>query len=196
MIFLRELEPRINLIVGPMYSGKSTELLANMDRYEIAGCAVRLFKPARDTRYSRTEVVTHKGHGHEAHVVGASDELCRMCEGIDVVCIDEVQFFDEGILDAMKSLRDRGKVVYGAALNMDFNGDPFRFPESDKHIGDLLAISSPIYLTAVCMYPVNGSVCGRDAEFSKLVAEDTGDHIHVGGKESYIAVCFEHFKDQ
>jgi len=193
---MRYLEPRLHLIVGPMFSGKSTELLATKERYDLAGIPSVLIKPAKDDRYSETHVATHKGSSLKANVVAKSLDVSALCEDADAVFVDEVQFFDSGIIGVFKNLRALGKVVYGAGLNMDFHGEPFKFSDGQAHIGDLLAISKPIYLTAVCMAEVNGRICGRDAEFSKLTVADPGSHIHVGGEEAYIAACFEHFHGQ
>ncbi len=182
----------LEVITGPMFAGKTTELIKRVERQAFAKRKVALFKPAIDTRYSVEEVVAHNGLSYGAYVVPTSEggvELIReitLREGLEVIGIDEVQFFPVKIVDALNDLADSGVYVIASGLNLDFKGDPFPVT---KEL--LVRADNIVYLTAVC------TVCGRPATRSQRLingkpAPRNSPVIQVGGRESYEARCREH----
>ena len=144
-----------------------------------------LLKHSFDTRYNNNAIVTHNKVKEKCIVVGNSNDIkneIKPCiEDVDVIGIDEVQFFDDNIVTLLEDLANIGKVVIVAGLDMDYMGIPF------GPMGSILAIADEIVkLKAVC------SVCGNDAMFSKRIIEKKGT-ILVGAAESYTPVCREHF---
>ena len=156
----------MEIIVGPMFSGKSEELIRRVKRAIIAKQKVFVFKPKIDNRYSKTDVVSHK------------DE-----KDVNLVAIDEVQFFDEGIIDVVEELVDKGIRVAMSGLDLDFRGEPFDITAK------LLAKSEFITkLQAVCMK------CGKPATRSQRIvngkpASIDSEIIQIGEKESYEPRC-------
>lgn len=177
----------IEIVVGPMYSGKSEELIRRLRRAQIAKQKVQVFKPSIDDRYSIDEVVSHNGDKIQSRAIKSSDEIKSFIdEDTEVVGIDEVQFFDEGILDVCRELADRGLRVIAAGLDMDFRGEPFGITPSIMAIAEFVD-----KLTAVCMvcgHPANRTqrlIDGRPANYSDPT-------ILVGATESYEARCRKH----
>ncbi|CDF57266.1 thymidine kinase [Thermobrachium celere] len=174
----------IEVIVGPMYSGKSEELIRRIKRAKIAKQNVVVFKPVIDDRYSKTCVVSHTGIKEEAICISKSEEIFNYVKDTtDVVAIDEVQFFDEKIVDVCKKLADKGKRVICAGLDMDFRGEPF------GPIPKLLAIAEFVdKIHAICV------VCGNPATRTQRLingkpARYSDPIILVGATEAYEARC-------
>ena len=116
----------VEIVCGSMFSGKTEELLRRLRRAVIARQQVQLFKPAVDTRYGATTVASHNGLKWEATVVRDVTELwAAIAPGTTVVAIDEVQFFDEQIIEVCNVLAQRGLRVIVAGLDLDFRGEPF-----------------------------------------------------------------------
>jgi thymidine kinase len=168
----------IEVICGPMFSGKSEELISRLNRVRIARQRCQIFKPRLDDRYDKNKIVTHSAQRLEAVVVGSSQELL---ENVDwkaaVIAIDEVQFFDEGIVEVCEKLANSGKRVVVAGLDLDFLGHPF------GPVPRLLAVAE--YVTkqlAVCMK------CGSLASRSQRLAPHT-ETVLVGSKDLYEARC-------
>ncbi|MBS3107422.1 hypothetical protein J4468_00760 [Candidatus Woesearchaeota archaeon] len=171
----------LELITGCMFSGKTGELLDRLDRLDITKKRILLFKPTLDNRseldekYSAIDVSSHNAHKRPAIVVPSTDELYKIVgeQKPDIIGIDEIQFFDEKIVDFCYEFR-RDKLIIVAGLNMSFRGEPFPFRDSkhlgeepivfsDKHMGDLMVIGFNISRRALCMYEFkNGSICGHD----------------------------------
>ncbi|WP_427337876.1 thymidine kinase [Caloranaerobacter sp. DY30410] len=177
----------IEVVVGPMYSGKSEELIRRLRRAQIARQKIQVFKPSIDDRYSVDEVVSHNGEKIKAIPVKNSDEIYKLLsEDTEVVGIDEVQFFDDGIIDLCRHLADKGLRVIVAGLDMDFRGEPFGPTPS------LMAIAEFVdKLTAVCV------ICGHPANRTqRLINGEPANYneptILVGAKESYEARCRLH----
>jgi thymidine kinase len=170
------MEGRIELIKGPMFAGKSTELMRRMWRYRIhRRCA--LVKPASDTRYSTLRVSTHDKISADARVAERLGEALAWADEFDVLLVDEGQFFPD-LADAAGGLADAGKTVVVAALSGDFRRAPFEQVARLEPLAD-----SVLMLTAVC-------ACGRDAPFSKRIgARDDDPVVKVGGAETYAACC-------
>ncbi|MEG6567106.1 thymidine kinase [Thermoanaerobacterium saccharolyticum] len=174
----------IEVVTGPMFSGKSEELIRRIKRAKIAKQKVQVFKPAIDDRYSIDKVVSHNGDNmHAIAIVKASDILAYAEEDTDVFAIDEVQFFDSEIVDIVKEIADSGKRVICAGLDMDFRGEPF------GPTPELMAIAEFVdKLTAICMK------CGNPAtRTQRLINGKPANYddpiIMVGAKESYEARC-------
>jgi len=182
----------LEVITGPMFAGKTTELIKRIERQAFARRKVALFKPSIDTRYSTEEVVAHNGLRYEAFVVPtngdgvASIMETTIREKYEVIGVDEVQFFPMEIVDVLNKLADDGVYVIASGLNLDFKGDPFPVM---KEL--LVRADNIVYLTAVC------TVCGRPATRSQRLidgkpAPRNSPVILVGGRESYEARCREH----
>ena len=131
MIYLetsRQSEKRrgsIEVICGSMFSGKTEELIRRLKRAKIAQLHVEIFKPAIDVRYSETEVVSHDKNSILSTVVDSSQNILLLSNDVDVIGIDEAQFFDMGLIDVCRQLANQGMRVIIAGLDMDFKGNPF-----------------------------------------------------------------------
>ena len=116
----------IETVIGPMYSGKSEELIRRLKRAKIAKQNIVVFKPQIDDRYSKEDVVSHSGDSIKAIPISDSNQIYdHIDEKTQVVGIDEVQFFDDNIVDVAIDLADQGIRVIAAGLDMDFKGEAF-----------------------------------------------------------------------
>ena len=174
----------IEVVIGPMYSGKSEELIRRLKRAKIAKQNVVVFKPVIDDRYSKEDVVSHSGYTINAIPIKDSSEINKYInEDTQVVVIDEVQFFDDEIVDMAIELADKGIRVIAAGLDMDFKGEPF------GPTPRLLAVAEFVdKIQAIC------SVCGQPATRSqRLINGEPAKYdepiIQVGAVESYEARC-------
>lgn len=174
----------IEVICGSMYCGKTEELIRRIRRAEIAKQKVQVFKPIIDTRYSAEHVSSHAGGRYQAVLADHSGDIFRQVEAdTDVVGIDEVQFFDDGVLEVIQSLANAGKRVIATGLDMDFRGAPFGV------MPRLLAMAESVEkLTAICV------VCGAPATRSQRLingkpAEWDDPIILVGAQDSYEPRC-------
>lgn len=168
----------IEVIVGPMFSGKSEELIRRLRRAEIGKQRVQIFKPAIDLRYSKNGIVSHSGLEISSELVqSGADILQKVAPRTEVVGIDEAQFLGESVVDSCVRLADLGKRVIVAGLDTDFLGRPF------EPIPRLLAVAEEITkLLAICMR------CGNPAVHTqRLVASE--ELIVVGAGEVYEARC-------
>ncbi len=122
----------LEVITGPMFAGKTTELIKRVERQAFAKRKVALFKPSIDNRYSEDEVVAHNGLKYRAFVLPTNEKgVERMVEitkgeGYDVIGVDEVQFFPPSVVSALNDLADSGVYVIASGLNLDFKATPFR----------------------------------------------------------------------
>ncbi len=180
----------IEVICGPMFSGKTEELMKRVRRASIARLTVKNFKPKIDDRYGEG-ISSHDGRNIDASAVNSSEEveiaLQNYCSAYgrlpDVVCIEEAQFFDKAIVQQIYSLKCRGVRVIVAGLDMDWKGSPF------LQTAQLLALADKVdKQKAVCI------VCGRDAAHSYKKSGE-GDRIEVGETDKYEARCFEHWRE-
>ena len=167
----------IEVIAGGMFSGKSEELVRRIRRAEIARQRVQVFIPSLDTRFDPQRVVTRDNRRVDAIVVDRSDELARLVEPETmVVGIDEVQFFDHGIVSVCTHLADLGKRVIAAGLDLDFQRRPF------GPMPALLAAAEIVSkVHAVCVR------CGAPAHYSQRLSGGNAQ-IEVGD-ETYEARC-------
>ncbi len=174
----------IEVVVGPMFAGKSEELIRRLRRLDYAHKKYLVFKPKIDDRYSKDEVVSHLKNKAKAIPIKEGKEiLSYVKEDTEVVGIDEVQFFDEGIIDVCETLANRGIRVIAAGLDTDFRGEPFPISAS------LLARAEFVTkLTAICVK------CGAPATMTQRIvngvpASKTDPVVLVGGTESYEPRC-------
>lgn len=177
----------LELICGSMFSGKSEELIRRVERATYAKQEVRVFKPVIDNRYSEAAVVSHNGTSMTSYAISsAADIWDHISESTDVVAVDEVQFFDQEIVEVLSSLADKGYRVIAAGLDMDFRGEPFGV------VPNIMAIAESVTkLQAVC------SVCGSPASRTQRLidgkpASYDDPVILVGAAESYEARCRHH----
>lgn len=167
----------IEVIVGSMFSGKTEELIRRLKRAEFARLNVEIFKPKIDTRYSEDEVVSHNETSIRSTPVDSSANILIFANNVDVVGIDEAQFFDSGLIEVCNNLANRGIRVIVAGLDMDFLGKPF------GPIPGLLA--SAEYVTkvhAICMK------CGDLAHYSHRLV-DGEKQVLLGEKNEYEPLC-------
>ncbi len=115
----------IEVICGSMFSGKTEELIRRMKRAQFARQSVEIFKPVVDDRYHEEDVVSHDQNAIRSSPVESSSNILILGDGVDVIGIDEAQFFDEGIVEVCNELANRGSRVIVAGLDMDFKGKPF-----------------------------------------------------------------------
>ena len=167
----------IEVIAGSMFSGKTEELIRRLKRAKIAQLKVEIFKPAIDTRYSVAEVVSHDENSILSTPVESSGNIMLLTGDVDVIGIDEAQFFDFGLIDVSINLANMGIRVIIAGLDMDFKGKPF------GPIPGLMAVADHITkVHAICMR------CGDVAQFSHRLS--TADKlVLLGEKDEYEPLC-------
>ena len=170
---------RIEVVCGSMFSGKTEELIRRMRRAQFARQKVEIFKPSIDTRYSEEEVVSHDRNAIPSTPIDASAQILLLATDIDVVGIDEAQFFDEGLVDVCNELANRGVRVIVAGLDMDYKGVPF------GPIPSLCAIADEV--TKVHAISVR---CGALAYVShRKVSNDR--RVLLGETDEYEPLCRE-----
>ena len=172
----------IEVVVGSMFSGKTSELIRRLKLAQIARRRVQAFKPAIDDRYDAIQLASHAGQTLMAQPIADLDDLERsLDDDAEVVGIDEGQFLGEGLVDLCERLADRGKRVVVAGLDQDWKGQPF--PPMDR----LMAVSESVTkVLAIC------TVCGNPANRSQRVVRGQ-DLFQIGAAEAYEARCRRHF---
>lgn len=167
----------IEVICGSMFSGKTEELIRRLKRAKFAKQKVEIFKPQVDIRYSEEEVVSHDSNSILSTPVSTAANILLLTGDVEVVGIDEAQFFDEGIIEVCQTLANNGVRVIVAGLDMDFKGKPF------GPIPSLLSIAE--YVTKVHAICVR---CGNLAQFShRLSLNDK--LVLLGEKDIYEPLC-------
>lgn len=168
----------IEVICGPMFSGKSEELIRRLRRAMIARKRVQVFKPALDNRYSTDAIVSHGDMRMESEVVSEPSEiLAKLDWRADVIGIDEANFIGQGLIDVATKLADSGKQVIISGLDTDFMGRPF------SPVPELLCLAESITkLLAVCVR------CGNPAKHTQRLVP-SGELVMVGGADAYEARC-------
>lgn len=168
---------RIEVICGSMFSGKTEELIRRLKRAKFAKQRVEIFKPAFDTRYSEQEVVSHDSNAIASTPVDSSASILLFTSEIDVVGIDEAQFFDVGLVDVCRELANNGVRVIVAGLDMDFKGTPF------GPMPGLCAIAEEVSkVHAICVK------CGNLANFSHRTVKNDKLFL-LGETEQYEPLC-------
>ena len=167
----------IEVVAGSMFSGKTEELIRRLNRAKIAKQKVEIFKPKVDTRYSEDEVVSHNSNAIRSTPVETAANILLLSSNVEVIGIDEAQFFDDGLAEVCNQLANQGIRVIVAGLDMDFQGKPF------GPIPGLMATAE--YVTkvhAVCMR------CGNLAQYSHRLSE-TDKLVLLGEKDAYEPLC-------
>ncbi len=168
----------IEVICGSMFSGKTEELIRRLKRAQIANQNVCIFKPAKDTRYDESKVISHDANELSSTPISEAIEVYNYMDGqINVVGFDEAQFFDQGIIEVSQKLAVNGIRVIVAGLDMDFRGQPF------GPIPGLLAVSE--YITkvhAICPH------CGSLATHSYRLSDEK-ETVVLGEKDKYEPRC-------
>lgn len=167
----------IEVVCGSMFSGKTEELIRRLNRAKIANLKVEIFKPAIDTRYHATNVVSHDSRQIRSTPVSFANDILLLASNCDLVGIDEAQFFDRGIVDVSTMLANQGKRVVVAGLDMDFLGRPF------APMNDLMAVAEFVTKThAICV------CCGGVANYTHRKNE-SDKRIMLGERDNYEARC-------
>jgi len=174
---------RLEVITGPMYSGKTSELIRRVKRAEIAGQNVEAFKPSLDDRYEEDFIGSHNGESIKATVVDSSNEI-KPGKEVDVVVVDEANFFDPRLVADLQALAYHGHRVIAAGTDQTFRGEPF------PPVHSLMAVADQVdKLQAVCQ------VCGNSASANQRLKEDGSpasvdeETVKVGGNDKYEARC-------
>ncbi|KAG7491193.1 hypothetical protein MATL_G00000370 [Megalops atlanticus] len=172
----RKTRGQIQVIFGPMFSGKSTELMRRVRRFQIAQYNCLVIKYAKDTRYSDTGMATHDKYTMEAVSANRLRDVRKLALDASVIGIDEGQFFPDTV-EFCEEMANRGKTVIVAALDGTFQRKPF---------GNILSLvplaESVVKLNAVCMQ------CFKEAAYTKRLGEETEVEV-IGGADKYHAVC-------
>ncbi len=167
----------IEVVCGSMFSGKTEELIRRLRRAQFAKQKVEIFKPQIDTRYHEENVVSHQGNEIMSTPVPASSNILLLANDVDVIGIDEAQFFDMELVNVCKQLANSGVRVIVAGLDMDFKGNPF------GPMPDLLACAE--YVTKVHAICMN---CGSLAHISHRKTTET-NLVLLGETDSYEPLC-------
>jgi len=182
---MEELNPRRNpefiIFTGPMFSSKTTRLLAAIDRFRYQNRNIIAFKPSLDERYSKSKICTHNGGEIDAHVVKSGDDIIKTvksyCEDASVIAVDEA-FMIEGAADALLSLFRSGNTVVVSSLQLSATGNVF------KEIRDMMPWATKIEICpAVC------TVTGLDAYYTHRKFTNM-EEITVGGSDLYEPRCW------
>ncbi|MCM1034240.1 MAG: thymidine kinase [Paludibacter sp.] len=167
----------IEVVCGSMFSGKTEELIRRMKRAQFAKQTVEIFKPALDVRYSEADVVSHDRNVIQSTPVDSSGNILLLASNVDVVGIDEAQFFDMGLVDVCRELANNGTRVIIAGLDMDYQGQPF------GPMPALMAIAEDVYkVHAICVH------CGDLAYISHRLV-DSDKRVLLGETEKYEPIC-------
>ena len=169
----------IEVICGSMFSGKTEELIRRLKRAQFANQKIAIFKPSIDVRYSEVEVVSHDLHSIKSTPITDAKFMLDIPEDIQVVGIDEAQFFDENIVDVCQTLANRGVRVIIAGLDTDFLGKPF------GPMPSLMAVAEDVQkVHAICVK------CGNLANHSHRLSKNE-NLVVLGEKDIYEPLCRE-----
>ena len=173
----------LEVICGPMFSGKSEEMLRRLRRAEIASQSVVIFKPHIDDRYDATDVISHAGARMQAVPIASVVELEDRAAGFEVVAIDEAQFLGDGVVSCALELANRGTRVIVAGLDQDFRRLPFGpMPELLSHAEFVDKLQAVCHRCGGPATTTQRLVDGQPAPYS-------GDTVLVGAAEQYEARC-------
>jgi thymidine kinase len=163
----------IEVICGSMFSGKTEELIRRLKRAEFAKQKTLIFKPITDVRYSESKVVSHDSNEILSNPVKSSKQIVHLSKDVDVVALDEAQFFDDGIVDVCNELANSGKRVIIAGLDMDYEGNPF------GPMPNLMAIAEFVTkVHAIC------TKTGNLANYSHRISKSK-DLVLLGERDEY-----------
>ena len=168
----------IEVVCGSMFSGKTEELIRRLKRAQFAKQHVEIFKPEIDVRYSQTNVVSHDAHSIPSTPVSSPAQILELSAGAEVIGIDEAQFFDNGIIEVVQTLANKGVRVIIAGLDTDFLGKPF------GPMPALMAIAEDVQkVHAICVR------CGSPANHSYRLDRSMADLVVLGEKDVYEPLC-------
>jgi thymidine kinase len=167
----------IEVVCGSMFSGKTEELIRRLRRAQIANQSVEIFKPSVDVRYSEFKLVSHNQNSIPSTPVGSAQEILSLAKKVDVVGIDEAQFFDAGVIEVARDLANKGTRVIVAGLDMDFRGEPF------GPMPAMIAVAEFVTkVHAICQR------CGSLANYSYRLKREAAQ-IVLGEKDVYEPRC-------
>lgn len=173
----------IEVVCGSMFSGKTEELIRRMKRAQFAQQKVEIFKPTIDTRYHEEDVVSHQGNSIKSTPVPSSSNILLLANDVEVIGIDEAQFFDDNLPRVCRQLADQGIRVIIAGLDMDFKGEPF------GPIPALMANAEFVTkVHAICMH------CGDLAQFSHRKIKND-NVVLLGETQEYEPLCRRCFNE-
>ena len=173
----------IEVICGSMFSGKTEELIRRLKRAEFAKQKTLIFKPINDVRYSENKVVSHDSNEILSIPIKSSKQIVQLSKDVDVVALDEAQFFDDGIVNVCNELANSGKRVIIAGLDMDYKGNPF------GPMPNLMAIAEFVTkVHAIC------TKTGNLANYSHRISKSK-DLVLLGEREEYEPLSRLAFKE-
>ncbi len=173
----------IEVICGSMFSGKTEELIRRLKRAEFAKQKILIFKPINDVRYSENKVVSHDSNEILSVPIKSSKQIVQLSKDVDVVALDEAQFFDDGIVNVCNELANSGKRVIIAGLDMDYKGNPF------GPMPNLMAIAEFVTkVHAIC------TKTGNLANYSHRISKSK-DLVLLGEREEYEPLSRLAFKE-
>lgn len=191
----------LHLVCGPMFSGKSTELFRLYNRELGTGREIQAFNYQNDKRYNpKGDISSHNSLTIPSlPILYSKDIKNQLNKCTQTVLVDEVQFLDEGIITLTQELIGNGLKVILAGLDRDFRGEPFKFKDSNHHMGYLIAISECLSrLEGICRYTGDSETeCGQPATRTQRLIDGKPAHYNdslvlIGGKENYHPRCFKH----
>lgn len=205
---MNEFDKGFTFYVGNMFGGKTAQMIVDLKKAKKAGKKVQAFKLDLDNRYEKGYLTAHEGQLKfpALSVPDFKDLEKNLLKGVEVLGIDELQFFDRRMIDFIKNYKDKMKII-GTALQFDYRGEPFKLRDfehknmdSKYSVGNLMELACPIkHMLPVCTYEKNKKLCGREALFPQRLDEDgsfskyESPTIVVGGKNTYFPRCVEHF---
>ena len=167
----------IEVICGPMFSGKTEELLRRLRRAKIANIPLAIFKPQIDTRYAEMRIVSHDANYFPSLPLKNASDILKHRGNAQLVAIDEAQFFDEELLPVLETLATEGVRIIAAGLDMDYLGKPFGIMPQILSVADYIT-----KLNAICM------ICGAQATHSYRKSAST-ETVQLGEKDIYEPRC-------
>jgi thymidine kinase len=185
-MYLNQKDGWIEVITGPMFAGKTEELIRRVKRLEYAKRNILVFKPVIDNRYAKNEVVSHNQSRTQSICISKAHDIIQyITEETNVVAIDEIQFLDEEAVDICEYLADKGIRVIVSGLDRDFRGEPFSFMPKLLSLAEYVTKLSAICVK--CHTPATRTqriINGKPANYDDPI-------ILVGAKDSYEARCRE-----
>lgn len=172
-----EKNAQIRVICGPMFSGKTKTLIRVINDYRLANKSVLVFKPKVDTRYSQNELISHDKDSIPAVEISAPKEIIDYVLSVDVIAIDEIQFFDESVIKVIELIAEKSKTCIVSGLDLDYKARPFGSMPSILAIADEI-----IKLNSICTF------CSGHARFSHRISTES-EVVVLGEKDKYVPLC-------
>jgi len=176
-----EFNGRLEVVCGSMFSGKTEELIKRIKKVELEGKKYKVFRPKIDSRNPDDKIISHAKNEISATIISNPKEILKNCEGLDVIGIDEAQFFDQSLVNVCNTLANQGNRVIVAGLDMDYEGNPF------GPMPDLMACAEEVKkVHAICVET------GNSAGYS-FRKEKNKDLVLIGEKKEYEPLSREIF---